>query len=43
MMVFENVVFGFEMRKFFRDEIKKKVEWVFELVGFKGFENCYLE
>lgn len=43
MTVFENVAFGLEMRKLPRDEIKKKVEWAFELVGLKGFENRYPE
>ena len=41
MTVFENVAYGLRVRKLPRDEIRRRVKQVLELVGLQGLENRY--
>ena len=41
MTVYENVAFGLELQKVSKDEIKKRVLELIELVGLKGMEKRY--
>ena len=41
MTVFDNIAYGLKIRKLPKEEIKRRVEWVLELIGLKGLENRY--
>ncbi len=41
MTVFDNIAYGLKIRKLPKEEIRRRVEWVLELVGLKGLENRY--
>jgi iron(III) transport system ATP-binding protein len=41
MTVYENVSFGLKVRKLPKEEVKKRVRQILELVGLSGFENRY--
>lgn len=41
MTVFDNIAYGLKVRGYSREEIKRRVEWVLELLGLKGLENRY--
>lgn len=41
MSVFDNVAYGLKIRKLPKDEIKRRVKEVLELVGLSGLENRY--
>jgi len=43
MTVYDNISFGLKLRKFPKEEIRKRVSWALELVGLKGFEDRYPE
>jgi len=41
MTAYENIAFGLRMRKLPQNEIKKRVEEAFELIGLSGYEGRY--
>ncbi|MEM0496624.1 MAG: ABC transporter ATP-binding protein [Acidilobaceae archaeon] len=41
MTVYDNIAYGLKIRKYSRDEIKRRVKWALELLGLEGLENRY--